>query len=74
MQSGIKTLVAVVALSVASVAWTGESELFPNIRKARKEAQESEPSSVVVDEEMIVTAPKPKRGHVPQFEYLLETY
>jgi len=26
------------------------------------------------DEEMIVTAPKPDRGQVPQFEYLLETY
>ena len=49
MQSGTKTLIVILALSVASVAWTGESELFPNIRKDRKEAQESEPSSVVVD-------------------------
>lgn len=74
MQFGIKTVVVAVVLSVALVSWSAESELFPNIRKARKEAQKSDPSSVVVDEEMIVTAPKPKRGHVPQFEYLLETY
>ena len=73
MQFYIRSLV-VVALIVASVSSAAESELFPNIRKARKQADQSEASSVVVDEEMIVTAPKPKRGHVPQFEYLLETY
>ena len=74
MRYGIRTLVFIVALGLAWASWSAESELFPNIRKARKQAQESAASSVVVDEEMIVTAPKPKRGHVPQFEYLLETY
>ena len=62
-------------VSTTHIAIAAESALFQDLPGDIEEPLDAaldldrEP-----DEEMIVTAPKPDRGQVPQFEYLLETY
>ncbi len=71
----MKHLSIFLLVSMTHVAIGAESALFQDLPGDVEEPldpaldPDREP-----DEEMIVTAPKPGKGKVPQFEYLLETY
>lgn len=71
----MKYLSILLLVSTTHIAIAAESALFQDLPGDIEEPLDAaldldrEP-----DEEMIVTAPKPDRGQVPQFEYLLETY
>ena len=71
----LKYLSILLLVSTTHIAIAAESALFQDLPGDIEEPLDAaldldrEP-----DEEMIVTAPKPDRGQVPQFEYLLETY
>ena len=61
---------------MGNVAMASESAVFQDLPGEIEEPSDTTPSSPErePDEEMIVTAPRPDKGQVPQFEYLLETY
>ena len=60
---------------MANFGMTTESVAFQALPGEIEEPSDNaSPSEQEPDEEMIVTAPRPDKGQVPQFEYLLETY
>ena len=75
LSTTLKYLSILLLVSTTHIAIAAESALFQDLPGDIEEPLDAaldldrEP-----DEEMIVTAPKPDRGQVPQFEYLLETY
>ena len=75
MRNILKYLSIFLLISMTHVALGAESALFQDLPGDVEEPldptldADREP-----DEEMIVTAPKPGKGKVPQFEYLLETF
>ena len=75
LSTTLKYLSILLLVSTTHIAIAEESALFQDLPGDIEEPLDAaldldrEP-----DEEMIVTAPKPDRGQVPQFEYLLETY
>ena len=76
MRNTLKYPSLLLLILMANVAMATESAVFQDL-----EGEIEEPSDTTLssperepDEEMIVTAPRPDKGQVPQFEYLLETY
>ena len=71
----LKRLSILLLISMTHVAIVAESGVFQDFPGDVEESSDSALySDQEPDEEMIVTAPKPGKGQVPQFEYLLETY
>ena len=71
----LKYLSILLLVSTTHIAIAAESALFQDLPGDIEEPLDAAlDADREPDEEMIVTAPKPDRGQVPQFEYLLETY
>jgi hypothetical protein len=71
----LKYLSILLLISITHIATAADSALFQDLPGDIEEPLDAAlDADREPDEEMIVTAPKPDRGQVPQFEYLLETY
>ena len=75
LSTTLKYLSILLLVSTTHIAIAAESALFQDLPGDIEEPLDAAlDADREPDEEMIVTAPKPDRGQVPQFEYLLETY